>query len=489
MAIKDIITQSDLLTLNEELQKIAANLKLHINESLSIAHGLNAVVADYYDNGGDKFGNVVLIFDFGIPPNVVRLYVPAQLTTLDGNAEDSGLISSGSPSGSNLSPGIPLGSKPLVTELASDSANQSEIYTNILLAHASSVISDTGAAQCHGGVSYTAGNVLDEEGHYVGRRYITIGVNGLAWRIPADPNDVGGYGPPQKPRFVTPGPTVFTATFGGPTRGNFALYPNYYLEQSVDGGEPWPDSLTLEAQIEGSSLCDYEWQYSLAATGPWSAYTIGVAQPPVSGCGWVGVANVSGTMSLPGTLSTQFVLQTPGGDNSGTWYTRLKLDNSGIGGGIVYSPVTTVHMKDESGGSWLCTVACRLGYVTYDEYRADLRYTRKHVPRVYREGYALWALPLSKFLLNHRWPRPLIMPFVRAWTWHMAHKDGSREKDSLLGKVVFNVVKPLCGIVGSAYRAYYKAVKLVTGKNPPPFSRPTLRIWPRLPSEEHRQEH
>lgn len=202
---KDILTQNDLIALNDQLSRIGTNLKLHVNESLSIAHGMNAVVANYYDSAGDKFGNVVLVFDFGTPPNVVRLFVPAQVTVLDGQIDQTGFVAAGdTPAGSFNSPGVPLGSKSLVTEMSIDAANQSEVYSNILLAHAQSVAANTGAAQCHGGTSYTIGNVTDSRSHVVGRRYITLGIDGLAWKIPADvfSENSGTFGPPQLIRGV-----------------------------------------------------------------------------------------------------------------------------------------------------------------------------------------------------------------------------------------------------------------------------------------------
>lgn len=212
-----VLTQNSLLALNAALEQLASNLNIHVNESLSIAHGINASIADYYDNMGDKWGNVVIAFEFGAPPNVTRLYVPAQITTLGPASTGTGIVASPAPSGSFSSPGVPLSDKPLVTDLTSESTTQAVIHDEMLLAHANTVHSDAGANQCHGGTTYASVSVLDSLGHIVGRRYVTIGVNDTSWSIPCDPFvDGANYGPPQTPRLTQFSQTYFRFNSSSP---------------------------------------------------------------------------------------------------------------------------------------------------------------------------------------------------------------------------------------------------------------------------------
>ena len=253
--IKGILTQNDLLTLNAALEQLGANLSLHVNSSLSTAHGVNVEQTNYYDSGGDQFGEASVVFEFGVPPNTIRLFAPLQLTALGPASTGNGLLTATTPSGTLTSPGVPLANKPLVTELASPSVDQASIYENILLAHANSVHSDTGATQVHGGQTYTVSGVLDSLGHTVGRRYITLGVNGIAYRIPCDEIKTG---PPQPPRFLT--------ITQNPDYGFSFLSAGYYQHDQYRTGDLtysdlYPLGLVWTALAQSILPITYQWFY------------------------------------------------------------------------------------------------------------------------------------------------------------------------------------------------------------------------------------
>ncbi|MGV0949213.1 MAG: hypothetical protein ACOYB3_00980 [Azonexus sp.] len=251
-----ILTQNDLLVLNAALGQLASNLDIHVNESLSVAHGINAINASYYDSKGDQWGNTVIVFDFGEPPNVVRLYVPAQVTNLGPASTGSGLaISSASPTGSFTSPGIPLGNKPLVTFLTTEALEQAIIYENLLLAHTSLVFSDTGALQCHGGRTYTSLSVLDSLGHTVGRKYITLGINGTAWQIPCDEyeHSTGSFGPPQLMRGINLVSNRATRYNAAACKQDAPQYGAFWLTANRGGSLPYTVTYQVNALPDGSS--------------------------------------------------------------------------------------------------------------------------------------------------------------------------------------------------------------------------------------------
>jgi hypothetical protein len=252
---RTIITQNDLLALNAALEQLASNLKIHVNQSMSFAHGINAKIANYYDGVGDQWGNAVIIFEFGTPPDVIRLYVPAQLTALGPARTSNGLISSPlTPSGSFTSPGIPLSVKPLVTELTSESVNQAVIYDNLLLAHANTVHSDTGANQCHGGRAYTTGVIADSLGHSLGRKFITLGINGTGWTIPCDEHvDGGNYGPPQLIRGVNLLSNISLRHNSAFSARDDTQLATFFLTPSTGGTLPYTIQFQINNSADGSN--------------------------------------------------------------------------------------------------------------------------------------------------------------------------------------------------------------------------------------------
>lgn len=346
MALRDILTQNDLLTLNEALQQVASNLKVHVNESLSVAHGLNGAVANYYDSSGDQWGNVVVVFEFGTPPDITRIYVPAQITVLGPASTDSGLVAEGANSGAFSSPGVPLADKPLVTELTTEAVNQTLIHDNLLLAHANTVHSDSGANQCHGGTAYTSTSTTDSLGHTVGRKYVTIGINGTAWKIPGDEFvDGTSYGPPQTIRGVN----LFAQTA---LRHNTAAmgrddsqYCAFWLSPATGGTLPYTIEWQINALPDGSSATWNPMTQNQATglTGYWTATTAN---------------NVAYDCSAVSNDKILFVTG-EGSDNRRLEFTiRAKITNQA---GVVYTNYCRFYANDEDG----CGFA---GFLTFGAY-------------------------------------------------------------------------------------------------------------------------
>ena len=68
-------------------------------------------------------------------------------------------------------------------------------------------------------------------------------------------------------------------------------------------------------------------------------------------------------------------------------------------------------------------------------------------------GYHAWAKPLTEFLRNHAIYIPLFAYITQSWAYEMAENFGIVKKRSvfsrLLGKIVMNGGKPVCGFIGS----------------------------------------
>lgn len=289
-ANRPVLTERDLTALNQALEQIASNLSLHVNESLSIAHGINAQIANYYDASGDQWGNVVVIFEFGTPPNVTRLYVPAQVTTLGPGSTGSGLNATGNPAGSFSSPGVPLTLRPLITEITQEAISQAVIYDNLLLAHANTVFSDTGADQCHGGRSFTVGNVTDSLGHVVGRRYITLGIGGTTWKVPCDQfvdDGTGNFGPPQLMRGINLFASISKKHNVAAMGRDDEQYCAFWLTDPTGGTSPHTVQWEINQLADGSSstwnaMTDTTPGYHTAVTTKAILYDISAGSPPGS---------------------------------------------------------------------------------------------------------------------------------------------------------------------------------------------------------------
>lgn len=193
--IKNLVTQSEIKKLIDGLGSIADNLNLHVNHSLSKAHGMTGLDSIYYDSGGDVHATRVVRLVIG---NQVY-YAPAALLVSGDpgpSATNSGLIlSSSADPATDVSVGTPTEAT-LVTSFG-DSLNAAAQFANDLLrSHAGS-----NHDAVHGTMSVLAQPVLDSANHTVGRYTATFKYNGQLYRIPVDtdPN-----GPPQPPRLSGP---------------------------------------------------------------------------------------------------------------------------------------------------------------------------------------------------------------------------------------------------------------------------------------------
>jgi hypothetical protein len=262
---RTLLTQSEINALNAVINVIKANLNTHVNDSLSRAHGINGQFATYTDSAGDTVGNIVLYFDFGTPPNVKRLYVPATITNLGPSRTTGGVnVTATTATGSSTSPGVPLTGVPLATVFTEDATNNLNIYNDLLLAHISGIEADTGDLQVHGGIAFTVANTLDSLSHSVGNFLITLGINGTAFNLVAAD---GPGGPPQPPR-VQPFPQSFFQVNHGWTSG-FG-----FLTIITGGGSsiinpPGQFSNDYNFVVTPSvapSGCTFKWQYFLGGT-------------------------------------------------------------------------------------------------------------------------------------------------------------------------------------------------------------------------------
>jgi hypothetical protein len=116
---------------------------------------------------------------------------------------------------------------------------------------------------------------------------------------------------------------------------------------------------------------------------------------------------------------------------------------------------TPEQPQPESGGmSVMCTLMREYGYLEDDVFIADTLYgnlLEQTNPEII-VGYHAWAKPFANFLRHHAIFIPLFAYITQAWAYEMCEHLGVTKNRStfqrLLGKIVMNVGKSVCGFIG-----------------------------------------
>lgn len=334
MAISSIGTSSSLQTATFDLLELAADISEHVNSSLTKAHAVNVISNNYYDSGGDLYGNYVL--RLVVQGTVV--YVPAQMPDPDPGPGSQEILPSlisltqslvGSPS-----PGF------LISPVASGYASQVSGLINTLLLHAT-----LNHDVAHSGMVLIAGDpTLDNLGHVVARNKISVSINGQTYYIPCDTSPSGPPGPIQF------GKPAFWSSPQGESSGIFSNGSNFGAVAHV-----WAASAVANQQITGGFLGGSTIGWSLqvskdaqnwvtfTASGPGSQFIgAGTGSQPIVRVGGPpsGVLNQIPTPNGYVSVPLQFFDTDPSTNDRGTpnFYFRFVFttSNSGI---VIFSRV------------------------------------------------------------------------------------------------------------------------------------------------------
>lgn len=117
---------------------------------------------------------------------------------------------------------------------------------------------------------------------------------------------------------------------------------------------------------------------------------------------------------------------------------------------------TPQQQQPASGGmSVMCSLMHEYGYIDDDVIEVDNLFGKllyETNPEII-VGYHAWAKPLANFLRHHAIYIPLFAYTTQAWAYEMAEQFGIVKNRStfsrLLGKIVMNAGKPVCGFIGS----------------------------------------
>jgi hypothetical protein len=101
----------------------------------------------------------------------------------------------------------------------------------------------------------------------------------------------------------------------------------------------------------------------------------------------------------------------------------------------------------ESEGKVLCTELHRQGLLPTEIFEADIKHSYK-VNRTVVKGYHHWAKPLVVKMKYNPVLTSIVKPFVRAWAYQMAYKEGVVSKPNLFGFTLELIGMPMCYLLG-----------------------------------------
>lgn len=385
MADKSLVTQVQLGELKSALAQEADSLIYHSGASMSEAHGFGIVMngpandgnnndlTQYRDSNGDVVGTHML----QVCISGQNLWIPIKATALSGQSPLTGLQP-------NLSPLLQPGGNYWVTDFSTAGiADAQLVLSALLLPH-----TRRGYWEVHGGINAYAQTTYDSAAHTVGDYVVEIFFNSKKIWIPASTR-LGG--PIQTPRMSVLWPTfIYNGDYGG---SNIEQCPGYIHFESKAGGGPNGDIQVTWTGIQGTFPITYQIQMSTTSTGPWTDMVNGGTYNGNGGTGltcssatYPSTTNPQGT-TTNGTIVWSAHPNTPGGDDGGDLYIRLKLTNSA---GTIYSCPFRWYIQDNAPCCWFCTEANKHNRLTEREW--------KEIGRVEQAVYKLDRRALTSYV-------------------------------------------------------------------------------------------
>jgi len=103
---------------------------------------------------------------------------------------------------------------------------------------------------------------------------------------------------------------------------------------------------------------------------------------------------------------------------------------------------------NESSGRVICTHFMRKGLMDQALWRADIAFTRQHLPAAMVRGYHLWAIPYVRLMRRSPWAEKLMLPLALWRAEEIAFRMGLREKGNWKGKLLRWTGEPVCWLIG-----------------------------------------
>lgn len=81
-------------------------------------------------------------------------------------------------------------------------------------------------------------------------------------------------------------------------------------------------------------------------------------------------------------------------------------------------------------------------------WRADIAFSRQHLPAAMVRGYHLWAIPYVRLMRRSQWAEKLMLPLALWRAEEIAFRMGLREKGNWKGKLLRWTGEPVCWLIG-----------------------------------------
>jgi len=286
MAQQTVITQSALNDIKLVLNDVAASLSQHINDSLSLAHGINILPGPVYTNSnGDVIGTYVVTFLV----NGVIYYAPATPTVLTGQPFTNGAIQVSNPNPQTV------GMAAWITDFTAPALAAAEATRDdVLIPH-----TQLGHWEAHGGMMVLPRNNYDSNGNLFARYVVRFSFNGNLYEVPCDTSFSGA---PQ-PLKVTMSTTYlyFPSNLGSFTTQHPSGFP--ILATASGGNAPytfeWHYRDDANASPSGQVMSSSPISYN-ASLYPSITFTINTVSPFST----LNISNIAN--HLPGSGSKNF---------------------------------------------------------------------------------------------------------------------------------------------------------------------------------------
>lgn len=102
----------------------------------------------------------------------------------------------------------------------------------------------------------------------------------------------------------------------------------------------------------------------------------------------------------------------------------------------------------KSSSRVICTHFMRKGMIDPALWRADIAFTRQHLPAAMVRGYHLWAIPYVRLMRRSPWAEKLMLPLALWRAEEIAFRMGLREKGNWKGKLLRWTGEPVCWLIG-----------------------------------------
>jgi hypothetical protein len=107
--------------------------------------------------------------------------------------------------------------------------------------------------------------------------------------------------------------------------------------------------------------------------------------------------------------------------------------------------------EDSEGGEGskvICGELHRQGLMSDEVYQGDLDYQEKYVDEHTKDGYLLWAIPVSRLMRRSRVMTQVARPFATAWAEEMAYRANGTGSGNVFGAIILLTIAPICTLVG-----------------------------------------